>query len=217
MPGPPCVSYGLGAHSANIDDPEVAELRRRLVSLSLERQARILEGVLTPGLRLRVLAEQVRHQAGQMTDANEAIAERELDDAVRGVRDSLTRGRQSRPRHAGRGTGTPWHSWVCSCVRIRGARPGLAICNIFGTHVPWRINQGPCWRPGFIERPRARVPFVTGCCHSLFFYVEGNTLLLVHGESPKGSMVLVHGFHKKTQRTPSTAIALARKRMKEGT
>gem|GEM_PF-1451554 len=78
---------------AKIDDPEVAELRRRLVSLPMERQAQVLEGVLTAGLRLRVLAEQVRHQVGQMTDGDEAIAEREIDDAVREVRQSLTRGR----------------------------------------------------------------------------------------------------------------------------
>ena len=78
---------------AKIDDPEVADLRRRLVSLPIEQQAHVLEGVLTPGLRLRVLAEQVRHQVGQMTDEDEAIAEREIDDAVREVRRSLTRGR----------------------------------------------------------------------------------------------------------------------------
>ncbi|HEY4185660.1 MAG TPA: hypothetical protein VGP07_11360 [Polyangia bacterium] len=78
---------------AKIDDPEVAELRRRLVSLPMERQAQVLEGVLTSGLRLRVLAEQVRHQVGQMTDEDEAIAERDIDDAVREVRQSLTRGR----------------------------------------------------------------------------------------------------------------------------
>ena len=78
---------------AKIDDPEVAELRRRLVSLPMERQAQVLEGVLTPGLRLRVLAEQVRHQVSQMTDDDEAVAEREIDDAVREVRQSLTRGR----------------------------------------------------------------------------------------------------------------------------
>ena len=71
---------------AKTDDPEVAELRRRLVSLPMERQAQVLEGVLTPGLRLRVLAEQVRHQVGQMTDDHEAIAEREIDEAVREVR-----------------------------------------------------------------------------------------------------------------------------------
>jgi hypothetical protein len=78
---------------AKVEDPEVAELRRRLVSLPMDRQAQVLVGVLTPGLRLRVLAEQVRHQAGQMTDDEEAIAEREIDDAVREVRQSLTRGR----------------------------------------------------------------------------------------------------------------------------
>jgi hypothetical protein len=67
---------------AQTDDPEVAELRRRLVSLPMESQARVLEGVLTAGLRLRVLAEQVRH-----------LAEREIDDAVRDVRRSPTRDR----------------------------------------------------------------------------------------------------------------------------
>ena len=30
-------------------------------------------------------------------------------------------------------------------------------------------------------------------------------------------MVLVHGIHKKTQKTPAVVIVLARKRMKEGT
>jgi hypothetical protein len=78
---------------AKTDDPEIAELRRRLVSLPLESQARVLEGVLTPGLRLRVLAEQVRHQVGGMSDDEEVLAEREIDHAVRDVRGSLTRGR----------------------------------------------------------------------------------------------------------------------------
>lgn len=78
---------------AKTDDPEIAELRRRLVSLPMESQARILEGVLTPGLRLRVLAEQVRHQVGDLTDEQEAIAEQEINDAVRDVRLSLVRGR----------------------------------------------------------------------------------------------------------------------------
>jgi phage-related protein len=41
--------------------------------------------------------------------------------------------------------------------------------------------------------------------------------VLVHGELRRGSMVLVHGIHKKTQKTPAAVIALARQRMKEGT
>ena len=45
---------------AKIDENEVAELRRRLVSLPQEGQARVLEGVLTPGLRLRILREEIR-------------------------------------------------------------------------------------------------------------------------------------------------------------
>jgi hypothetical protein len=77
---------------AKTDDPEIAELRRRLVSLPVESQARVLEGVLTPGLRLRVLAEQVRYQVGGLSDDQEVLAEQEIDEAVRGVRRSLTRG-----------------------------------------------------------------------------------------------------------------------------
>jgi phage-related protein len=53
--------------------------------------------------------------------------------------------------------------------------------------------------------------------YRVLFYVEDGALVLVHGDSRRGTMVLVHGIHKKTQRTPMTAIALARKRMKEGT
>jgi phage-related protein len=51
----------------------------------------------------------------------------------------------------------------------------------------------------------------------VLFYIEGETLVLVHGEARRGTMVLVHGIHKKTQRTPPGVIALARARMKEGT
>jgi phage-related protein len=53
--------------------------------------------------------------------------------------------------------------------------------------------------------------------YRVLFYVEGGTLVLVHGESHRGTMVLVHGMRKKTQRTPANAIALARKRMRERT
>ena len=54
--------------------------------------------------------------------------------------------------------------------------------------------------------------------YRVLFYVEDGSLVLVHAESSDtGTMVLVHGIHKKTQRTPPAAIALARKRMREGT
>jgi phage-related protein len=53
--------------------------------------------------------------------------------------------------------------------------------------------------------------------YRVLFYVEGDTLVLVHGDSLRGTMVLVHGIHKKTQKTPPTVVALARRRMKEGT
>jgi phage-related protein len=52
--------------------------------------------------------------------------------------------------------------------------------------------------------------------YRVLFYIQGDALVLLHGESARGTMVLVHGLHKKTQRTPAAAIALARKRMKEG-
>jgi phage-related protein len=53
--------------------------------------------------------------------------------------------------------------------------------------------------------------------YRVLFYVEGDAIVLVHGDSQRGTMVLVHGIHKKTQKTPAAVIALARKRMKEGT
>lgn len=53
--------------------------------------------------------------------------------------------------------------------------------------------------------------------YRVLFYLDGTALVLVHGESQRGTMVLVHGIHKKAQKTPASAIALARKRMKEGT
>lgn len=77
---------------AKTDDRDVDELRERLAALPIARQARVLEGVLTPGLRLRVLAEQVRHQIGPLSDAAEAEAEREIDEAVKEVRRSNSRG-----------------------------------------------------------------------------------------------------------------------------
>ena len=77
---------------AKTDDRDVDELRERLAALPMARQARVLESVLTPGLRLRVLAEQVRRQVGPLSDEEEAQAEREIDEAVKEVRRSSTRG-----------------------------------------------------------------------------------------------------------------------------
>jgi hypothetical protein len=51
----------------------------------------VLEGVLTPGLRLRVLADQVRRQVGSLSDEEEAEAERKIDEAVKEARRSSTR------------------------------------------------------------------------------------------------------------------------------
>ena len=81
---------GLPAAS---EDRDVDELRERLSVLSMAQKARVLEGVLTPGLRLRVLAEQVRRQVGQLSEEEEARVEREIDEAVREVRRSKHRDR----------------------------------------------------------------------------------------------------------------------------
>jgi DNA-binding phage protein len=39
--------------------------------------------------------------------------------------------------------------------------------------------------------------------YRVLFYVDGDGLVLVHAESRRGTMVLVHGIHKKTQKTPA--------------
>ena len=82
----------MAGRRAKIDEAEVAELRRRLVSLPQEGQVRVLEGVLTPGLRLRLLAEQMRRDIGPLSSEQEAEMEREIDDAVREVRRSKPSG-----------------------------------------------------------------------------------------------------------------------------
>jgi phage-related protein len=48
--------------------------------------------------------------------------------------------------------------------------------------------------------------------YRMLFYVEREQVVVVHS-----TMVLVHGIHKKTQKTPIADIALAQRRMKEGT
>lgn len=48
--------------------------------------------------------------------------------------------------------------------------------------------------------------------YRVFFYVEREQVVVVHS-----TIVLVHGIHKKTQKTPPADIALAQRRMKEGT
>jgi phage-related protein len=53
--------------------------------------------------------------------------------------------------------------------------------------------------------------------YRVIFYIEGDIVALAGGERRHGTMVLVHGIHKKTQRTPPAALELAQKRMKEGT
>lgn len=53
--------------------------------------------------------------------------------------------------------------------------------------------------------------------YRVLFHIESNSLVLIHGEAWRGTMVLVHGIHKKTQKTPAHVIALALRRIREGT
>jgi hypothetical protein len=53
--------------------------------------------------------------------------------------------------------------------------------------------------------------------YRVLFHIDVDSVLLIHGESRPGTMVLVRGIHKKTQKTPPHVIALARRRMREGT
>ena len=48
--------------------------------------------------------------------------------------------------------------------------------------------------------------------YRVFFYIEREQVVMVHS-----TMVLVHGIHKKTPETPAADLALAQRRMKEGT
>ena len=48
--------------------------------------------------------------------------------------------------------------------------------------------------------------------YRVFFYIERDVVVVLHG-----TMVLVHGIHKKTQKTPAADIELARRRMRERT
>ena len=48
--------------------------------------------------------------------------------------------------------------------------------------------------------------------YRVFFHIERDEVVVLHS-----TMVLVHGIHKKTQKTPAADLALAQRRMKEGT
>ena len=69
---------------------------------------------------------------------------------------------------------------------------------------PWSANSaaGLCEVRTTFDKSEYRV----------FFYIEREQVVVVHS-----TMVLVHGIHKKTQKTPAADLALARRRMKEGT
>ena len=56
---------------ARTGDPDVADQWRWLTSLPMASQTRDSEEVLTPGIRLRVHAEQVRHEADAVTADHE--------------------------------------------------------------------------------------------------------------------------------------------------
>lgn len=71
-----------------------------------------------------------------------------------------------------------------------------------GRRLVGRLNGGLCEVRTTFDKNEYRV----------FFYVEREQVVVVHS-----TMVLVHVIHKKTQKTPPADIALAQRRMKEGT
>lgn len=107
---------------------------------------------------------------------------------------------------------TPVRDWLLSLPREVRKEIGADI-----SRVQWQWPIGKPLVDGFGGGLYEVRTSHAGEQYRVLFYVEGEALVLVHGESTGGTMVLVHGIHKKTQRTPPTVIALARKRMKEGT
>ena len=70
-------------------DRDLAELARRIEELPPERRVRLLEHVLTPKLRLRLVLQEIREQVR----APQKKIDRVVNQAVREVRRERARGR----------------------------------------------------------------------------------------------------------------------------
>ncbi|MEP6652468.1 MAG: type II toxin-antitoxin system RelE/ParE family toxin [Myxococcales bacterium] len=106
----------------------------------------------------------------------------------------------------------PVRDWLLSLPKEVRREIGADIAG-----VQWQWPTGKPLVDGFGDGLYEVRTAHVGQQYRVLFYVESGTLVLLHADTAKGTMVLVHGIHKKTQRTPTAAIALARKRMKEGT
>ena len=79
----------------------------------------------------------------------------------------------------------------------------------------WSKSAGPSagpWSAGSAVGCARCARLSTKNEYRVFFYIEREQVVVVHS-----TMVLVHGIHKKTQKTPAADLALAQRRMKEGT
>jgi phage-related protein len=84
--------------------------------------------------------------------------------------------------------------------------------------IGWDIGQvKECWPVGraLVEAQRRLCEVRTTFNRNeyrMLFYIEREQVVAVHS-----TMVLVHGIHKKTQKTSMADMALAQRRMKVGT
>ena len=105
------------------------------------------------------------------------------------------------------GQGAPVRDWLRGLAREARRQIGRDIGLVqerwpVGRPLVGRLGGGLCEVRTTFDKNEYRV----------FFYIEREQVLVVHS-----TMVLVHGIHKKTQKTPAADLALAQRRMKEDT
>jgi len=101
----------------------------------------------------------------------------------------------------------PVREWLRGLAREARRQIGWDIgrvqeCWPLGRPLVGRLGGGLCEVRTTFDKNEYRV----------FFYVERDQVVVVHS-----TIVLVHGIHKKTQKTPAPDLALAQRRMKERT
>jgi phage-related protein len=101
----------------------------------------------------------------------------------------------------------PVRDWLVSLPKGLRHRIGQDIAR-----VQWQWPMGKPLVDGFGSGLYEVRTSYDGEKYRVLFYIEGTSVVVVEAR-----MVIVHGFHKKTRTTPDEVVALARKRMREGT